>query len=58
MLLEKKYKFDVDDIKKITIKAYYVFIGEYRLDSNSVPDKSDSDLSNFAPDEFGCGKIS
>jgi len=58
MLLEKKYKFDLDDIKEIAVEAYYVFVGEFRLDSNSVPDESDSDLSDFDPDEFGCGKIS
>ena len=30
-----------------TVKAYYVFIEEFKLDSNSVPDESDSDLPDF-----------
>ena len=59
MLLEQKYyKFDLHDVKEITLKAYYVFVEEFKLNSNSVPDESDSDLSNFDPDKFGCGKIS
>ena len=53
-----KLTFTFYDIKEISAKAYYVFVGEFRLDSNSVPDKSDSDLSNFDPDDFGCVKIS
>lgn len=50
-----KCKFNVDDIKEITITAYYVFVKEFKLDSNS---ESDSDLSDFDSDEFGCGEIS
>nr|ULD16166.1 hypothetical protein [Cylindrotheca closterium]ULD16257.1 hypothetical protein [Cylindrotheca closterium] len=57
MLLEKKYKFNIQDIKEITVQAYYVFVGEFKLDSNPVSDTSDSDLPDFDPDEFGCGEI-
>ena len=46
MLVGKKYKFNIDDIKEITVKAYYVFIEEFKVNSTSGTDESD------------CGEIS
>ena len=57
MLVDKKNKFDINDIKEISVTVYYVFIGEFKSNSDSESD-SDSDLPDFDSDEFGCGEIS
>jgi len=52
MLLEKKYKFNIQDIKEITVKAYYAFVEEFKLNSNSVPDESGSDLPDCPETQY------
>ena len=57
-----KLTFTLYDVQEISGSAYRAFLSTftYQLEeSNSdfKSDKSDSDLSDFDPDIFGCGKI-
>jgi len=54
--------FTLYDIQEISVSAYSAFVSTFRYqaeesDSNFDSDQSDSDLSDFDPDLFGCGEI-
>lgn len=57
-----KLTFTLYDVQEISSSAYIAFILTFRSqseesDSDFNSDNSDSDLSDFDPDTFGCGEI-
>ena len=54
--------FTLYDIQEISTSAYRAFVSTFRYESEEFnsdfeSDNSDSDLSDFDPDIFGCGEI-
>ena len=57
-----KLTFNLQDVQEIYISVSYAFISTFRYqseesDSDFNSDSSESNLSDFDPDSFGCGKI-
>ena len=57
-----RLRFTLYDVQEISSSAYCAFISTFKdqlgkSDSDFDSDNSDSDLSDFDPDIFGCGKI-
>jgi len=57
-----RFTFIFHDVQEISSNAFCAFISTFKyeseeFDSYSNSDNSDSDLSYFEPDIFGCGEI-
>ena len=57
-----KFIFNLQGVQKIYISVSYAFISTFRYqseesDSDFNSDSSESNLSDFDPDMFGCGEI-